>query len=223
MKNDSTRGGRKISIPPSVLFSAIGKIDDMTRAITMEAKSPGDLVYVLGFTRAELGGSEYAHLLHDRKTDPALDPMAPRAVGGAVPRVDPAASLALYRAVEVGAREALFRSLHAVGLGGLAAAFSMVAMGGELGLEIDMNQVHAEGRLSAAEILFSESAGRFIATVAPENRDALERALAGLPFAPVGLVTASPRLIARLGIDGPVVDEDVLHLKQIWKAPLADL
>jgi phosphoribosylformylglycinamidine synthase len=223
MKNDSTRGGRKISVPPSVLFSAIGKIDDIGRAITMEAKAPGDLVYVLGFTRAELGGSEYAHLLHDRATDPALDPMSPRTVGGAIPRVDPQSTLALYRAVEAAARAGLFRSLHAVGLGGLAAAFSMVAMGGEFGMEIDLKQVPAEGKPGAAEILFSESAGRFVATIAAEGRAALERALAGLPFAPVGLVTVSPRLVLRAGGPKPLIQEDVPKLKEIWKAPLGNL
>ena len=59
MKNDYIIGDLKISIPPTVLFSMIGRIDDVRKAVTMDAKSAGDLVYVLGETRDELGGSEY--------------------------------------------------------------------------------------------------------------------------------------------------------------------
>ena len=59
MKNDYLIGGTKISIPPTVLISALGKIDDVRKAVTMDAKRPGDLVYILGETLDELGGSEY--------------------------------------------------------------------------------------------------------------------------------------------------------------------
>ena len=48
MKNDYRVGDIKISIPPTLLFSALGVIDDVTRVVTMDAKRPGDLVYVLG-------------------------------------------------------------------------------------------------------------------------------------------------------------------------------
>ena len=64
MKNDSTRGGRKISIPPSVLFSAISRMDDITKAVTLDAKHAGDAVYILGETHPELGGSEYFAMLN---------------------------------------------------------------------------------------------------------------------------------------------------------------
>jgi phosphoribosylformylglycinamidine synthase len=63
MKNDYMIGDTKISIPPTVLFSVIGKIEDLRKAVTMDAKAPGDLVYLLGETRDELGGSEY-YALH---------------------------------------------------------------------------------------------------------------------------------------------------------------
>jgi phosphoribosylformylglycinamidine (FGAM) synthase-like enzyme len=59
MKNDAMIGGIKISIPPTVLISALGKMNDVRKAVTMDAKKPGDLVYILGETLEELGGSEY--------------------------------------------------------------------------------------------------------------------------------------------------------------------
>ncbi len=74
MKNDYLIGDVKISIPPTLLFSTIGKIEDVRKAVTMDAKRPGDLVYVLGETYPELGGSEW-YALHN-------------AVGNSVPKVN---------------------------------------------------------------------------------------------------------------------------------------
>ena len=84
MKNDFYDGTVKISIPPTLLFSVIGKIDDARKAVTMDVKRPGDLVYLLGPTADELGGSEYLALNG--------------AIGNNVPRVDAAAAYQRYRA-----------------------------------------------------------------------------------------------------------------------------
>ena len=217
MKNDSTRGGRKISVPPSVLFSAVGKIDDIGKAVTLDAKAPGDKVYVLGLTRAELGASEYAWMLAEKH--------GTNAIGVEVPRVDTARALALYRAVEAAAKAGEVRSLHTPALGGLAVGLTMVAFGGELGLEVDLGAVPAEVELLDAELLFSESNSRFIATVAPEQAEAFERRFKGLPFACIGEVIAEPRLVVRgrNGDGAPVVNADIFELKKAWKEVFADL
>ncbi len=217
MKNDSTRGGRKISIPPSVLFSALGKIDDIGRAVTCDAKAAGDYVYLLGVTRAELGASELAWMLHDEsgRDDPP-------AIGGRPPALAPAAALALYRAVERATRAGRVRSLHTPTLGGLAAGLARVAFGGELGLRVDLRQAPAEAELTDVELLFSETNSRFIATVAPDHAAAFEQALAGQPCARVGVVTDAPRLHVT-GVAGAVViDADVLDLKRDWRRVLAE-
>ena len=70
MKNDSVRGGRKISIPPTVLFSTIAKMDDVRRAVTMNFKKAGDLIYVIGLTKNELGASEYFRMLAEEQGAP---------------------------------------------------------------------------------------------------------------------------------------------------------
>ena len=92
MKNDYGRGKDKISVPPTLLFTVIGKIADVEKTITMDAKAAGDHVYVLGATRDELGASEYFRLLG--------------VTGNAVPKVDAASALALYHrladAIEAG-------------------------------------------------------------------------------------------------------------------------
>ena len=216
MKNDSTRGGKKISIPPSVLFSAIGKVDDIGRVVTLDAKAPGDLVYVLGVTRAELGASEYAWMLAERAGRPG-------AIGNEVPRLEVEKTLPLYRAVEAAAAAGEVRSLHAPALGGLALGLTLVAFGGELGLEVDLGAVPAEAELLDAELLFSESNGRFIATVAPERREAFERRLTGFACACIGEVIEDPRLVIRGREGEAVINADLGELKEAWKSVFADL
>jgi len=180
MKNDCVKGGRKISIPPTVLFSVLGQIADVSKAVTFHAKAVGDLVYVLGETKPELGGSEFYAMLG--------------AVGNRVPRVDAAAALELYRKVVTLADAGLARSLHAPGIGGLAVSFAKTALGGRLGLDLDLAKIPAAAGMSAHEILFSESASRLVLTVAPRDAAAVELALAGHAFAKVGVVTANPAL-----------------------------
>ncbi len=179
MKNDSTRGGRKISIPPSLLFSVIAKMDDVSKSVTIDAKKAGDLVYVIGMTRPELGGSEYFAMLN--------------ATGNKVPQVDAAEAIRIYRAVGAATEAELVNSLHTPAFGGLGVGFAKVAMSGRLGMKLDLDAIPAEN-CSDIEKLFSESNSRFIATVSPENAAAFEKALEGVVFAKVGAVTAEETL-----------------------------
>ena len=213
MKNDSTRGGVKISIPPTLLFSLLAKIDDVRLAVTMDAKLPGDLVYVVGLTKDELGGSEYARYLARRAGEPGR-------IGNAVPTVQAKAALRLLRAVSRAVGEGLVHSAHAPAKGGLGVGLAKVAFGGELGIEADLAAVPTEGVERDDVLLFSESNSRYIITVPPDRRSAFEDALAGVPFACIGRVSEEPRLRLR-GLSGEtVVDADVLELKQRWKATL---
>ena len=180
MKNDSTRGGRKISIPPSLLFSMIAKMDDVRKAVTPDCKTAGDLVYVIGLTKPELGGSEYFAMLD--------------ATGNNVPKVDADMALRTFHAVSEATGRELVRSLTTPALGGLAVAFARCAMAGRLGMEIELGKIPAEA-CSELELLFSESNSRFVATVAPGDAAAFEALLAGVPFARVGVVTETPELL----------------------------
>jgi len=216
MKNDSTRGGVKISIPPTVLFSVVGKMDDVAKAVTLDAKRPGDLVYVVGLTRPELGASEYyAHM------GEAL--AGKRYVGNRVPQVDPERALAVYRALEQAIQEELLHSCHTPARGGLGAALARVAFGGEVGLEVDLRRVPQEAVERDDHLLFSESAGRFVVTLPPRHRERFETVMAGTPFAEVGRVLEERRL--RLtGLAGkPIMEADVMALKRSWQETLADI
>jgi phosphoribosylformylglycinamidine synthase len=184
MKNDSVRGGRKISIPPTVLYSTIGIVPDVKKAVTLSFKQAGDGIYVLGRTREELGASEFARWAADR----------PGQVGGRVPEVDTALAVRLYQAVTRATGEGLLRSSHTPTLGGLAVGFAFCALAGDLGATIDLAAVPTDEKLSDDAVLFSESHSRFIVTCRQEDADRLQELFAGLPLAKVGTVWDEPRL-----------------------------
>jgi len=219
MKNDSTRGGVKISIPPTVLFSLIGKIHDVRRAVTMDVKQAGDAVYVLGVTKPELGASEYYRYLAQRSE-------RPQAIGNAVPTIDAEGALALAKAVERAVRDGLVSSVHAPGKGGLGVGLAKIAFAGELGLDADLRRVPAADVDRDDVLLFSESGSRFIVTVPEERAEAFEAVMSGLACARTGRWGRVGRVIEekRLkfgGLSGSgVIDADIIELKKVWKGTL---
>ena len=199
----------KISALETLQFSTTGIVDRIELCVTMDAKLDGDKVYVLGLTADELGASEYYDLLGY--------------TGLNVPKVDPGAFMKLYRSLYTAICRQLVASAHGVYRGGLAVHLALVAMGGNLGMEIDLGKVPCRDRLREDKILFSESAGRFIVTVAPESAGDFEACFSGLPLACVGKVTAGPRLEIT-GLDGQsLVDLDVSRLKEAWKGTFGHL
>jgi phosphoribosylformylglycinamidine synthase len=214
MRNDSVRGGRKISIPPTVLFSAIGKIDDVARAVTMCFKSPGDPIFVVGDTKNEMGASEYFRLL-------AREQGIPGCCGGEVPKLDAERALAVYRALGEATARGLLRSSHTPTLGGLAVAFALAAIGGDLGAEIDLSSLACPGATDDDAKLFSESNSRFVVTCAPASEPELLAIFRGLPFVRVGTVLAARRVLVAGG--RRLVDIDVEALRRAFKETLYDV
>jgi phosphoribosylformylglycinamidine synthase len=182
----------------------------------MYLQRAGDAVYVAGVTRAELGASEFHRLLARRRGEPG-------AFGGAPPSLDPPAALALYRAMNAAAARGLLRSSHTPSLGGLATAFALAALGGDLGLEIDLAAAPGAGALSDDEALFSESNSRFVLTCAPADAPELERVFAGQPVARVGRVTDAPRLVVRSRRGRPVLDAALDRLRRAFQRTLRGL
>jgi len=200
---------RKVSGLPTLLFTASSVVEDVRSCLTMDAKAAGDLVYVLGETRDELGGGELYQMMGE--------------VGLNVPRVDPDALAGLYRAFHKAVEHGLPASAHAVTRGGLAVHLALVAMAGELGMEVDLRTVPAPGPLSPFRTLYSESAGRFVCTVAPARQDAFEALFSGMPAARVGRVTGDGRLVIRGEGANPLIDRPVQDLKARWMNPFGGL
>ena len=203
MKNDYQIGAVRISIPPTLLFSTLGKMEDVRKAVTMDAKKAGDLVYALGTTFPELGASEW-YALHG-------------AVGNSVPKVRPAAAKVLYEALHRAMAAGLVASCHDCSDGGLGVALAETAFAGGLGLEIDLRAVPAEGIARNDEMLFSESQSRFVVTVRPAHREAFEAALAGSACGRIG--TVIPEGVLRVdGLGGKrIIETDIAALKAAWQ------
>jgi len=196
-----------IAIPPSLLISAIGQVDDAARCVTMDLKTPGSLLYIVGLTRSELGGSQFVRV-------EGLD-------GGHVPTVDvPVARrtfAALHRAIDVG----LIRACHDLSEGGLAVAVAEMAFAGGCGATISLAKVPCcDDATETAVLLFSESNTRFLCEVRPEDADAFEAMLIEVPCVAIGEVVDGRML--RIDDDSTVVIEaDIDELKEAWRKPLA--
>jgi phosphoribosylformylglycinamidine synthase len=206
MKNDYMIGDTKISIPPTVLFSVIGKIEDLRKAVTMDAKAAGDLVYLLGETRDELGGSEY-YALHDQ-------------VGANVPKVDAESAMQRYRALNAAQEEGLVASCHDLSDGGLAVALAETAFAGGFGISVDLHDVPVDAAMRDDRVLYSESASRLLVTVKEENSEQFEKLFVGQIFACIGEVTAGESLMIT-GLQGEVlIRSSIDDLKEAWQSPL---
>jgi len=209
MKNDYQIGATKISIPPTVLFSVIGKIADVRRAVSMDAKRPGDLVYLLGKTFNELGGSEY-YAEHG-------------ALGSQVPKVDAVAALARYRALNRAQQQGLVASCHDLSDGGLGVALAEKAFSGGCGMRVDLRELDAEAGLREDRLLFSESQSRLLLTVHPEYQAAFEAEFAGQSCRLIGSVTETAE-VQIIGLSGqPLVKAPLAQLKEAWQAPLREM
>lgn len=158
MKNDFKMGGKKISVPPTILYSMAAKIDDIRNCVTTGFKAEGDLIYLLGETYDETGASELNRLFG--------------AVGNKVPKVRKEQAKVLYLKVMAANKTHLIESCHDLSDGGLGVALAECLFGTELGADIDLDAIKDLAPLTK---LFSESHSRFVVSVRPENKDAFER------------------------------------------------
>jgi phosphoribosylformylglycinamidine synthase II len=171
--------GQRHAIPGTLLISALAIVPDLRQALTLDLKAPGDLLYVVGLTRAETGGGAWARL---------------RGGGGAWPAPNPAGVAwlsTLHRAIRAG----LVRSAHDCAEGGLALALAEMALAGGRGLEADLGMAPGAGELAFATAAFSESLSRLVVAVSPEKSGAFEAELAGVPCARIGQVRADTQVV----------------------------
>ncbi len=204
---DDASGERQtISIPPSLLISAMGQIEDISSAVTMDAKAPGNVLFQVGETKNELGGSHLS--LHLGLS------------GGHVPRVDPQRAKITFQKIHEVIKAGLVRSCHDLSEGGLAAAASEMAIAGRLGLDIDLEGIDASG-LSDLVLLYSESNTRFLVETTAENAEDFEKVMvdAGVPVASIGKVTDSSSISIRYG-DKQCVLLDLKQAVEAWQKPL---
>ena len=116
-----------ISIPPSLLISALGQVDDVSHCVSMDLKEPGNLLYIVGVTKNELGGSHFA--------------MVEGLSGGEVPKVDAQVAKNTFAALHKAIYTGLVRACHDLSEGGLAVAAAEMAFAGGLGARISLADV----------------------------------------------------------------------------------
>ncbi len=172
----------------------------------MDAKRPGDLVYILGETSHELGGSEYYAMWGH--------------IGNNVPKVDAVRAKELYRRLNEATEEGLIASCHDCSDGGIGVALAETAFAGGLGMEIDLGRVPATGVDRDDLVLFSETQSRFIVTISPDKRETFEKAFEGIAYGLVGEVTLAS-VFKTTGLSGrEIIRADIRDLKEAWKRPL---
>lgn len=200
---------RTSSIPPSLLISAIGQVDDVSQCVTMDLKEPGNLLYQVGLTRNELGGSHLA--------------LVENLNGGAVPQVAAAQARETFAALHRTITGGLVRACHDLSEGGLGVAAAEMALAGGWGLSLKLDSVPTDMDASVRErllaLLFAESNTRFLCEIRPGQRQQFETTMSGVPHACISEVTAAPQFRISNRAE-TLVDVDIARLKEAWQRPL---
>jgi phosphoribosylformylglycinamidine synthase len=197
--------GTKISIPGTLLISAVSVIGDVCKITSSDFKSAGNLIYMLGTTREEFGGSHLCRLLKHQS--------------GLVPLARPEESLPLMRALHNAIKSGLVHACHDCSEGGFMVALAEMIIGGSYGAEIDVQKMPRETGDDLA-LLFSESQGRFIIEVNEDSVDNLENLFAGLAYSCIGRTIPDFRLKASSG-DRPLIDIEGEVLTKEWTETLS--
>ncbi|MCH2580347.1 MAG: AIR synthase-related protein [Planctomycetes bacterium] len=208
LNNEFRTASGTLSIPPSLLISSLSMVEDVSCSVTMDLKESGNLLVLVGETRAEMGGSHYAKFAGG---------------GGDVPCLPPEASQ-IHQAMHGAIQQRLVRSCHDLSEGGLAGAAAEMAFSGGVGakMKLETLPVSAEdGGLDALQALFSESNCRYLVEGSQENKEAFQALFDGLPAAVIG-ETCDGGVLEVTGKDGAgeILSESIEELRTVWKEPL---
>jgi len=199
--------GEEIAIPPTLLISAISIMEDSKKAISMDFKTPGNLIYLIGDTKNEMGGSHYYDVQGY--------------VGNGVPKVDAKNGRKIFEKITIAIHAGLVRSCHDCSEGGLGVAAAEMAFAGGYGAIIDLGNVFSSDKIMRHDtLLFSESNSRFVVEVTPDNKSSFEKIAEDLPFARIGNVTEHSQFIVRGSSGENLVDTTIEDLKESWQKPL---
>jgi len=207
-----------ISIPPTLLISAIGVVSDIYKSVTPEFKTAGDLIYILGETHDELGASEYFKLLAKKpaRTTVQSGGEGSSAVGNNVPKVNIEKNKKTYRALETAISKGLVASSISVASGGLAVALAKASVGGMLGSVVSLKNLPGTADTIDAE-LFSESQGRILVSIAPKNKSAFEKIMKTISHAKIGTVSAGAKFAITDARGKPIINTTLAKLNSAYR------
>jgi phosphoribosylformylglycinamidine synthase len=217
LNNEYRSHEQRFPVIPTLLISAVGRIDDAAQTIDMSLKTPGNLLYQIGMTRNELAGSHYAEVVDVASFERLFSHTS-------VPQVNIARATTTMRALGEAIRKGLVRACHDLSEGGLAIAAAEMALAGMLGVNLNIHSIQPAGSpliQDAVEIvrLFSESASRFLVEVTPEQWGAFEkhmrtRGVQDVIF--VGTVTNTGQFIVR-DDETELIHLSVEELQEAWR------
>jgi len=198
------KDGTQISIPSTLLISAMSLVDDINKCVTMDLKRASNLLFIVGETKNELGGSHYYKI--------------GGYIGANVPKLDLGKAPRIAQLISKAIAGGLVVSCHDCSEGGLAVALAEMAFAGGLGIEADLQGLPKSKDCCRADSqLFSESNSRYVVEVEPENYDAFARLMLNLPFGQIGKVTDNNMLVVKAQDGTTVIQSDIDSLKQAWQ------
>ncbi|MHC5082435.1 MAG: phosphoribosylformylglycinamidine synthase subunit PurL [Planctomycetota bacterium] len=200
--------GTRIAIPYTLLISAMGIVDDVNKCVTMDTKQPGNLIFAVGMTKNELGGSHY-YKVNDQ-------------LGANVPKTDIKVAAETAKRIHQAINAGLVRSCHDCSEGGIATALAEMAFAGGYGIQADLRGLPASDDCVKTESqLFSESNSRYLIEIEPQNYDAFAKLMLNIPFGQVAEVIEDTKLVINDAKQNTVVDVALDELKSAWQNPLA--
>ncbi len=166
-------------IPPTLLISAISVIGDIRRATSMDLKRSGNLIYIVGDTKDEMGGSHYY--------------MIKGHIGNNVPEVYMSYAREVMERISQANETGLIESCHDPSEGGLGVCLSEMCFSGGKGVEIFLGEVPYQSRNGQKKndivLFFSESNSRFVVEVKREDKEGFEALMKGIPIGLIGCVS----------------------------------
>jgi phosphoribosylformylglycinamidine synthase len=200
--NEYMVGKKHISIPGTLLISALSVIDDWKKTLTGNFKKADNLIYIVGSTRPELGASEYFRSLNIS--------------AGFVPKVEIKEAKRTFTLISKVITQGFVRSCHDLSEAGLGVCIAEMCMGSDLGASLFLNEVPGPSGMKDYEILFSESPTRFILEVAKKDKDAFEACFSGIPLGLIGCISQDKRMVVYGRDSREVINLELNQLREAW-------
>jgi phosphoribosylformylglycinamidine synthase len=170
----------------------------------MDVKKASNLLFIVGETKNELGGSHY-YKIHNQ-------------LGRSVPKLDLESAPKIAQKISTAIAQGLVKSCHDCSEGGLATALAEMAFAGSLGIEADLRGLPVSNDCLRSDTqLFSESNSRYIVEIEPEKYDEFAKLMLNLPFGQIGKVTDKNTLVIKDQNGKNVIELDIDALKQAWQ------
>jgi phosphoribosylformylglycinamidine synthase len=197
----------KTAVPPTPVILGIGLVKDIRKCITSDFKEEGNPLYLVGKpTEMEMGGSEYYAIV-------GID-------GGKTPRTEVGILIKCMQGILLAIDKSYIVSCHDVSEGGLGACISEMAIGGNLGGEIDISKILSDLRTDFK--IFSESNTRWLIEVRSNKHKEFESLLNNytISYNKIGITNGNRIIVTD---KKKVIDLDIEDISQYWKDPIWSL